>query len=376
MVNRTRASTQKFTDYTQGSVARTFIEAASQEVDALYQELIEGLVEAVLVSVFRSFNFGALPPRPASNVIRVTVAVQSTAILIPATTSLTRADGSMTYAATSDTTVPAGASFVDVPVAATIPGTVGNMPANGSFVIGITIPGFVSAVNLSAFQNGTNAELPAEQLIRFNSYVQTLSRGITAALEYALTQLTFLTDSVGNVTERVASVNIVEPYENDPTQPPGLIQAYIYNGIGGTSGALIAQAIKVLTGYVDSSGKKVAGYKAAGTRIQVSAASEIPLNVIGMLTIAPTFDGPTVVAQVTSVLYSYIQSIPVGEPYLGAVADSIVMQVPGVWNWMAVTPAPYVVPPATAKLQPGTFQIIGWLASRTTIQLATTGLLV
>lgn len=375
-VNRARATTTRITDYNVGSVARTLLEAPAQEIDQLYQQLLAGLLEAIAVSVYTSFNFPALPPQAASGLIRVSIAVQGAPVLIPANTLFTRADGSMSYLSTADVTFPAGATFADVPTVATATGIVGNQSALGTFTVGIAVVGFVSAINLQPFTNGSPQETPSAQKVRFNAYVQTLSRGTIASLLYALENLVTITDPLGNVLERVATAAIVEPYLSDPSQPPGLVQAYIDNGVGGTSSALVTQAQAVLNGYTDARGNLVPGYKAAGVVLKVSAAAEIPLSVIGMLTVGPTFDGPTAVARVTAALYGYIQKIPVGEPYLAAVANDLVMQVPGVWNWMPVSPVAYVGVPLNAKLMPGTFQILAWLASATVVRTATTGVLV
>jgi hypothetical protein len=376
MVNRARATSAVISDYNVGSVARTLLEAPAQEIDELYQQMLQGLIEAIQVSVYNSFNFPALPPFAASGLIRVSVTVQSMAMLIPATAIFTRSDGSVTYASTADVSIPAGASFADVPVVASVVGVVGNMASGVSFTLGTTIAGFLSAVNLAPFTNGAPSESPAAQKIRFNAYVQTLSRGTLAALLYALTTLTFLSDAVGNVLERVATAALVEPYLSDVTQPPGLVQAYIHNGVGGTSPALVAQALNVLNGYIDTNGNPVAGYKAAGVQLQVAASAEIALDVVGMLTIGPTFSQAAVVAQVTAALYTYIVGLPVGAPYLAAVANDLVMQVTGVWNWMPVSPVAYVAAPLNAKLMPGRFQIVGWLSSNTVVQTTTTGALV
>ena len=375
MVNRMRSITQRITDYNIGSVARTLIEAPAQEIDQLYQQMLFGLQEAIQVAVYTSFNFPALPAVPASNLIRVSIAVQSTAVLIAANTSFTRADGSMTYLSTTDVVIPSGASFIDVPVVATVAGTVGNMPALGTFTLGLSLPGFVSAINLAPFSNGTAVETPSARKVRFNAYIQTLSRGTSASLLYALTRLTVVTDALGNVLEQVKSANIDEPYLSDPVQPPGLVHAYIHNGVGSTSAALVQQAANIINGYTTANGTKVSGYKAAGVVLQVFAAGELPVPVSGMLTIAPTFDGPSVVAQVTAALYTYVQQIQVGYPYLAAVANALVMEVPGVNDWEPVTPVAYVAASYNVKLMPGAFTIVGWLTANTVVKTQTTGVL-
>jgi uncharacterized phage protein gp47/JayE len=375
MINRMRTVTQKFSDYTVGSVARTLIEAPAQEIDELYMRLLFGLQEAIETSVYTSFNFPPLTATPASNLIRVSIAVQSAPVVISAGTAFTLTDGSQTYSATNDAVVAPGASYVDVPVVATVAGSAGNIPALGNFTLGVDVPGFVSAQNLSPFANGTDAETPSAHKVRFNAYVQTLSRGTIAALLYALTRLTVLTDDLGNITERVVSANIDEPYLSDPAQPPGLVRVYVHNGVGGTSQALVQQSLNILNGYTQSDGTKVAGYKAAGVVINAFAASEIPVPVTGMLTVAPNLDQPSVVAQVTAVLFTYIQGIPTGRPYLSAVANELVMQVPGVTDWEVVTPPAYIQVDLSAKLMPGPFLIVAWLAAHSPITTVTTGVL-
>lgn len=375
MISRARVSTQRITDYNVGSVARTLLEASAQEIDQLYMELLWGLQEAIQTAVYTSFSFPPLTATPASNLIRVTIAVQATATVITTGTVFTLVDGSQSYASTTDVTIPAGQSFGDVPVTATVAGAAGNVPALGSFTLGISVPGFVSAINLSPFSNGTDAEGPSAHKVRFNAYIQTLSRGTVAALLYALTRLTVLTDTQGNVTEAVVTANIDEPYLSDPAIPPGLVNAYIHNGVGGTSPALVQQAQNVLNGYVRADGTKVSGYKAAGVVVATYAASEIPVPVSAALTIAPTFDPNAVVAEVTSVMYTYVQQIAVGRPYLASVATELVMQVPGVLDWEVVTPPPYIQVSFSSKLMPGAFIIVGWLATQTVITVGTTGVL-
>lgn len=375
MVNRFKATSIKSSDFNEGSVVRTMMEASAQEIDELYQQMMNGIREAIPVATYTSFNFPALKAQAAANLIRVFVNVQSKPVTILAGTLMTRSDGTLSYTVTTDVIIPAGASFGDVPVVATVTGTAGNMAANGLFSIASPPAGFVSATNLSPITNGSPAESVAAQKLRFNAYIQTLSRATVPSLLYALTRLSFITDAVGNQIERVASANIDEPYKTDPTQPPGLVNSYIHNGVGTTSPALVARALAVVKGYTDSSGAIVPGYVAAGVEVTCTAASEVPLDVIGMLTIAPTYDKPSVVAQVTAALFTYIQQIPVGDPYLSAIANDLVVQVPGVWNWMPISPPAYVASPFSAKLMPGKFQIVGWLQTATQVRTTTSGAL-
>lgn len=372
-INRARVSTPLVTDYNVGSVERTILESGAQELDLLYQRLLNRLLTAIDTSVYTSFNFPAIPAAYASGPVRVSMVVQSDAVLIAAGSIFTRPDGSAAYAATTDATVQAGASFADVPVQATVAGIGGNMPQLQALTLEPLVAGFISATNLVPFTNGVAAETPSAQKVRFDAYLTNLARGTGASIEEALERLATLMDASGNVTERVASVSIVEPYLDDPSKTVGLVQAYIHNGVGATSSALVNTAQNVVNGYIDTSGATVSGYKASGVRITVFAATEIPLAVVGALTINPNYDRSAVVAQVTAVLYTYVLGIATGEPYIGAVADDLVMQIPGVLNWEPLDTLAYVGVPPTAKLMPAHFQLLGWLAAATVVKTQTTG---
>jgi hypothetical protein len=176
-INRARATTSKITDYNVGSVARTLLEAPAQEIDQLYQMLLQGLLEGIAVSVYNSFNFPPLPAVAASGLIRVSIAVQAVAVLIPANSTFTTSDGAQSYLSTADVSFPAGSTYADVPVVCTVVGDAGNQVAGDTFTVGFPVPGFISATNLGPFINGAPPETAAARKVRFNAYVQTLSRG-------------------------------------------------------------------------------------------------------------------------------------------------------------------------------------------------------
>jgi len=362
-INRMRSVTTNITDYNVGSVARTLIEAPAQEIDELYQQMLHGLVEAIPVSVYSSFNFPALAASPATGLIRVTITANAAPVLVPGGTAFVRPDGAVTYAATADTTIAAGNTYADVPVAATTAGTLGNLVVNTSFSPSSPPPGFVSAINLAAFTNATDAETAAQQKTRFQQYIQTLARATDASLKYAATQKVYLTDAAGNIVEKVGSCAIIEPYKSDPTQPTGLVYIYIHNGVGGTSQNLVQFGQQVIDGYYDASGNPVSGYKAAGTKAIVAAAPEQPLNISAGLTVGYGYDQAATAAAVQSALYAYVLGIPLGQPFLGAKATQIAMETAGVLDFNMTTPgAGDVAVGNTVKLMPGSIIVAGGMS--------------
>lgn len=314
MINWMKSTQNKVTDFNEGSIARTLVEAPAAEIEELYRRMFDGIKEAIPVATYNSFNFNALTAQKTIGLVRVFINSQSSAVVISGGTTFTYQNGPVTYASSSDITIPAGNTYADVLVSASQAGSLGNIPANTQFTPSPAPTGFVSASNQSAWINGTDAETDDQRKLRFAAYVQTLTRATVAAITYGLSTVN-LTDSSGNVTEHVASSQVVEPYETDPTQPIGLIQCYIHNGVGNTSAALVAQAVKVLYGYTDSSGNKVPGWKAAGTHVNVFAATELALNLKGSVTALAGYDQPTLAASATQTAIAYIIGLGVGQTF-------------------------------------------------------------
>lgn len=359
MINRVRVTTQKISDFNIGAIIRTLLEAVAQEIDELYQQMIHGLIEAIGVSVYSSFDFPALGATSSTGAIRVVVTAPAAAILLGAGSVLTTLDATQSFTSTADVTIASGGTYADVPVAANAPGTAGNLAAGVGFTMAPTPAGFLSASNLAAFQWGTDAETSVQHKARFGQFVQTLARATCPSLVYALLRLTYITDSAGNVTEAVRSAVVDEPYLTDNTQPVGLVNCYIHNGVGSTSAALVARGQAVVDGYYDAAGKPVPGYKAAGSHVVVAAATELPVGVTAAITTASGYDPTLTATAVQQAIYAYILGLPTSTGYLAAQAEGAALAVPGVVNY-----TPLAMPPAPAAPVLGS-SVAGALAAAT-----------
>jgi hypothetical protein len=216
--------------------------------------------------------------------------------------------------------------------------------------------GFLSATNVAAFVNGRDVETDPEQFIRFNAFISTLPRGTVPALKYGLS-LTTVLDSLGNIAERVVFSSIVEPYVLDETQPIALVKAFIHNGVGSTSGALIAAANLVIYGQILPDGTAVPGWKAAGVPVIIAAATEVPLAITGTLTALPNFDKPTLVATASAAIATYLLSLNIGTSALFSEIVTIVMNLTGVGNFTLSQPLADTASTPSTKIMPGTIAI-------------------
>jgi uncharacterized phage protein gp47/JayE len=356
MINWMKASTKKISDYNIGSVVRTMVEAVASEIDELYQQFFIGVKEAIPVAVYNSFSFDKLPAINAAGLIRVELTPSDDLSVIQAGTTFAAAGLASTYTSLQDTTVPAGASFIDITVRADVTGTAGNVAAGQNFTLTPSPPAFVSASNLNAFSSGQDIETDEERKLRFAAYIDSISRATNSALRYGLRTAT-LTDADGNIIERVSAAVTIEPYLTNPLQPIALVECYIHNGIGGTSIALVARAQQIIEGYYQDNGVAVPGYKASGIKTPVYAAEEVIQAVVGTLIADDGYDQPTLAAEAERVVFAYLQGLDIGQPAVMAEIIYLVKDIEGVYDFVPTTPSSNVTVTAKQKLMPGSISI-------------------
>lgn len=360
MLNWLKANTTRVSDFNPGSVVRTMVEAPAAELEELYLQFFIGLREAIPVSVFQTFGFDSLPAKSASGLVRFTTATAATAtISIPAGT-LVKAPGSgQTYATSGDAFILVGQTYVDTLVSAQVPGIIGNVDMAAIVELVSSVPGISAVSNPAPLLNGTDAETDDERTLRFRGYISTLARGTKAAVEYGA-RTAKVVNSSGVVTEYVAHASVYEPWVDDPLQPIALVRCFVHNGSSATSAALVSIAQQVIDGYTDASGAPVvgSGWKAAGVKCVVTAASDLPVNVTGTIDVAPGYTSADVIAQAIEAVTTYIQIQGVGADILVAELVAIVKRdVPGVYNVTLTAPAADVATAYNAKAIPGTITL-------------------
>ena len=356
LINVVRATTNKITDFNRGSVVRTMLEATAAEIEELYLQMYLGIKEAIPVSVFTTFGFGTLAAESAGGVIRFSTGGSLATLPIPIPTgTVVRVPGtSLTYATTADSAIAVGNSFVDVLVAAQASGLAGNIGADLVTEIVTAVAGVTTATNPAPFVNGRDTETDDERRIRFQGYISSLARGTKAAVVYGAKTVT-LTDALGTVTEYVAHANVIEPWMTDSAQPISLVRVYIHNGASATSSGLVTRCQQVIDGYYDTTGAAVPGWKAAGVQCVVSAASDQPVNVTGVITVAAGFGSADVLTNCANAVKTHIQGLDVGEDVrLSELVAIIRRDVEGAFNVTLSAPVGDVAVANNAKAISGT----------------------
>lgn len=354
-------STSALTDFNVGSKIRVLIEAFAEELEAFYHMMFRGILEATNNAVFNSFDFPALPAVSASgNVLFSLVVAGSTTPLAPNTTftiprgfrvqipvssQLSVSSAALpgtTYTVITNTIWQAGQTSVLVPVACTQAGVLGNTPANSIKgivdILPTVIGGQYQVTNPVPLINGSPAEDQNARKARFANYLQSLGRGTLVAIEHAALTAQIL-DSAGDIQEQVKIAVAVEPFTVDGSLPVGHVDIYIYNGFGGTTSDLVDATQKIIDGYIDANGNRIAGFKAAGVIAKVKPAIEQPqtflVNVKMMSSFSLTDD---IANQIQGAIAKYISTLAPGDTLIYNKIIELVMDVPGIYNCVVASP--------------------------------------
>ncbi len=358
MINYIRGTSSQLTDFAVGAVNRTMLEAPAIEIDELYQQMFNGLQEAIPAAIYPPFGFSPLQPTSAVTnlTFSVPVAPSGSGILIPAgTVCSVPGNTTVTYATLTAATIAVGTTSIIVAAQANTPGSVGNVAAGTITSISNPISG-VSVTNAQAVITGTDLETDQARAQRFQAYIAGIARSNVAGIQYGAT-LGNVTDGTGTIIESVFAANVVEPFLTDSTKPIGYIDVYIWNGVDSASTALVNAVTAVLEGSYDVNGNPIAGYKAAGVVVTVYPVTEQYQNVTCALTLAANAVLSTIATQVQQVLASYIAQIPVGGSFIMAEAYALVMGIAGVENVSFSSPTADVVVAPETKLLSGTFTV-------------------
>lgn len=317
MVNYAKATQGKITDFRVGSVARTLMEAPAIEIEELYQRIFAGIMEAIPVSVYRTFGFNPLPATAA----RVTLTLNfglplQDPITIPQGSIFLDPASGLRYSSSVTVNVPAGATTAYVPVVCTQTGSIGNVPTGSiNQALNITLPN-QTVIEHPPVTSGSDGESESERQARFASFIQSLSRGTVASVLFAAAGAQ-ITDANGNVIEYVTRANIREF--------PGRFEVYLYGSGGIASDALIAKAQAILDGYEKPDGTKVPGYRAAGIQGDVIAMHETHVDMTIDVVMFPGFslDQSTQDAIRSAVSLQFDQVSSGGILYMSAITDAV-----------------------------------------------------
>lgn len=306
MLSHMRAAQRLITDFNVGSVNRTMLEAPAAEVDELYQSYAQGLLEAIPIAIYQSFDFPRQDALSASGLVRFFAEPGHAELVVVPPGFLVGGAGGLQYQVAAQVVIPVGALFVDALVVCTTRGVAGNAQPNTITNLISSAVDLRSVTNLAALANGRGKETEEERKLRFNDFVATLARGTPAACKYAARLARILNPLDGNVLERVTRCELVEG--------PGHVDVWIHNGAGNTSDALLARATELVHGgWLDpKTGRPADGYDPTGARVDVLKMTEIPVPAMVRVEAPPIARTPALEARIIAAAAAAIRNVRSG----------------------------------------------------------------
>jgi uncharacterized phage protein gp47/JayE len=302
---------QSITDWNEGSIIRTILEAVAQEQARQYLGFLIGINEAQEESAYTTFGFDRLPAARAYGQVLfardVSGAVDpNTAVVVPKGSIVSVAGStSFRYELQNDVTLTADAPNVLGTVVAISAGAVYNVAAGAIDTLESNVPGVASVTNPRAFITGSDAESDGQRRARFAQFLTGIHRATRDAILFGVKQATVV-DADGFIVEQVLKANTIEV-------GPGTIYVYINNGVSGASLDLQTAAQNQLSGYTDQNGVQHPGWKAAGITSVVFIATEVPIDVEVTIEIEDGRVGSVVSAQVAKAIQDYFATLDVGD---------------------------------------------------------------
>lgn len=237
------------------------------------------------------------------------------------------ADGTQNFFVTIDSTNSAwnpaaggylmipGTASVNVPAVAVAPGAGGNVLANTITVITQPIPGVDTVTNSAAFTNGLDAELDPAYRARFVLFINSLSKAIKAAIQFA----------VASVQQGIF-MTLAENFAYNGSYQPGYFYAVIDDGSGAPPDSLVTrvgQAIEAVRGFTIQYGVFKTIVLTANVNMQIDAATG--------------YDPNAVAANVSLALTNFINGLGLGNSLPYTQLAAIAYGIPGVVNVLNVT---------------------------------------
>lgn len=362
MVNWAAANQAEVTDFNEGSVARTLIEAFSSELSEVYFRIFSALDAAQRDAIYNSFDF----PRKAATQAAGTVLFQRTTLTgTPITISsgtqvaapATAAAGQITFTSSANSTLPASTTLSAA--ITTTSQTTANLNSTNNIGVGDVLLVDSEKVHITNVVSGTITMVRGYQGTTAATHANGAAIGVVGKAVIvtadvagaagnvsagAITQINTTIAGITSVTNEAAFTggadqetddarkkrftefvsglargtkaaiqfgakqvpNVVSAVcidnTDDNTINPGFATLYIADASGGANSTLIAAVIAAEESW-----------RPAGLALTVTAPSVVTVNITANLKLAPGYDPTTITTNVTQAVTNFIVSLKMGD---------------------------------------------------------------
>ncbi|MCS7242863.1 baseplate J/gp47 family protein [Candidatus Caldatribacterium sp.] len=321
--------TEKVTDFTVGSVIRALFEAVALELEELYAYVRSEIKRAIVESAYSIFGFQKREALPARVDLVFTLDPSHQGFVIPQGFTVSTADG-VQFTTVIDVTIDPGRRSVTIPAVCTIPGFIGNVPANTITRLVSSSPWVIAVNNPAPALGGVDEESESARQRRFARYIQALGRGTRNAILFGLSTIPELS------YVRVSEIH------------PGAIGVYIATPSGEVSEELLKKVSSVLSEWI-----------AAGVQAVVYPVAVLRFDVTVEVELAKGFDEEAYRKTIETTVLNYLNTREVGEDYTPSHLIGTVMSVnPQAIRSVTVTPSLSIRVGDNQMIRPGKVTII------------------
>jgi uncharacterized phage protein gp47/JayE len=328
MRNWMLAHQDKVTDFNDGSVIASFMEAVGREVAMAYIKARSGYDTFLKYLPFSIFEFEQKAGvKAVGQVIFSRSKAYTTVVTIDVGTLISTNSGIQFVTTAVATIASGGLASNAVSIRAVDAGASGNVLQGLIVKIDSSVIGVDSVRNDNPCTGGQDEESETEFKTRFRQYILGLGR----TNRYGITTACLSVDNV-------RSVSIVEHFP--PIDNVWNTSVYVDNGYGDAPADVIAAVKSIIAGVGSYSNP---GYKAVGINVRVLAPTVVPIALELNLKIDDTVSQEAVEAEIITAMQNYINGLKIGEDVILSRITQSVMKITGIVDLQIVLPAANVV---------------------------------
>ena len=336
------ANQDKITDFNDGSVITTLVEAFSEEIAQIYNRVDSGFKKYLIQLALSVFDFQQKEGLPASVGLTFSRTISTPdPVSIPAGTIVSDSAG-IYFETTAGGTIPANQTDSNlIQAQAQNNGLEGNVPADTITIITTPVPGVDTVTNPNPSTGGQDDETDFEYATRFSEFLLGLGG----------------TSNYGIITEakKVDGVRSASTIDHSPPLS-GLyhLSLYIDDGTGSASTDLV-DAVKSRI-YGDGTATNP-GKKGGGITMRILAPTKIATDVTIEVEDSGIIAFETVENNVKLAITNYMNSLLIGEEFVLYKMIAAVMAVRGVNDVVVTAPLANITPGTDSIIRAGTITV-------------------
>jgi uncharacterized phage protein gp47/JayE len=321
MRNYIIAHQDKITDFNEGSVILSIIEAIGRELVALYNKCISNVELYSKDMAYAQFDFtkkigiaasgSVIFSRKASSVLSVNIPAGTIISTRSGLKFITTASGMIATGSKESGLVPASCNEI---------GDIGNIGINSITTIESSIYGIDYVRNDNAFIGGLNKETDEEYKVRFNEFIIGLGKSSVSGVR-----------STALSINGVRSVSVVEHF---PAEDGYHFTLYAENGSGGLPAVTKASLEAVICGN-----DTVEGVRACGVNSRVLAPTIVYVNPVILFKVDGSIPAGLIEEQIRNNVTHYVNSLKIGESYEKKLVYNMAIKQMGLVDINTITPA-------------------------------------